>query len=139
MQTGFTILDHPSDIGIKARGATLAEAFRQATIGLMSIILDLDSVEVREHRSIKVIASDAEQLLVKWLSEILYFYDGQQFITRDVTINNFTPTRLDATVGGEPLSAEKHRTKLDVKAVTYHQLVVQQNEEGGLIRVFFDI
>jgi SHS2 domain-containing protein len=139
MQAGYSILEHPSDIGIEAQGDDLAEAFEQAARGMMSVIVDLSSVDCRAAREIIVTASDVEQLLVKWLSEILYLYDGQQFAAKEFQIQALTDTDLKATVKGEMYSARKHQTKLDVKAVTYHQLLVEENDKGGKVRVFVDI
>jgi SHS2 domain-containing protein len=139
MQAGYTILEHPSDIGIEARGSSLAEAFQQAAIALMSIVLDLETVEVALSKEIKIAASDSEQLLVKWLSEILYLYDGQHFVCKEFTIYKLDSANLLATLRGEYLSEIKHRTKLDVKAITYHQLFVKDADRGGIVRVFLDI
>lgn len=139
MKKGFIILEHPADIGIEAYGQTLAEAFQQAAEGLMSIIIDSSTVSSVQKQDIDIAASDYEQLLVKWLSEILYLYDGKQFVSKEFNIKKLTSTQLNAIVGGEPLSAIKHRTNIDVKAITYHQLVVRMDKENSFIRVFFDI
>jgi SHS2 domain-containing protein len=139
MPGDFTILDHPSDIGIEARGRSLAETFEQAARGLMSVILDLATVDLREERQVEVRGTDYEQLLVKWLSEILYLYDGQQFVSSKFDVKQLNATGLKATVHGEPFSTRKHSTKLDVKAVTYHQLSVRENNDGAMVRVFLDI
>ncbi len=139
MNPGFTILEHPADMGIEATGETLAQAFEQAASGMMSIILDVSTIEKKETRSINLQAGDIEQLLVKWLTEILYFYDGQQFVACSFSIHILKETDLEATINGEQFQAEKHQTKLDVKAVTYHQILVQQNESEARVRVYFDI
>lgn len=139
MSKGFTILDHPADMGIEARGNSLAEAFERAAEALMSIILDLSSADIRESRSIEVAASDYEHLLVKWLTEILYLYDGEEFVGKTFRINELSQTALKATVQGEPLDANKHRTLLDVKAITYHQLSVFEKKEEAVVRVYLDI
>ena len=43
-------IDHPADLGIEAFGRNLIEAFEQAGLGLMSVILDVDSVKLKESR-----------------------------------------------------------------------------------------
>ena len=139
MQPGFVILDHPADLGIEAQGQTLAEAFEQAAIALMSIILDLTTVEPKEFRDVQLKATDQEQLLVKWLEELLYLYDGENFVGSKFVVEELGPNHLNASVRGEPFSEAKHLTRLDVKAITYHQLLAQQNQEGGRVRVFLDI
>jgi len=139
MHTPFTILEHPADLGIEARGASLAEAFQNAAVGLMSIILDLSTVELHEQRVVALSGSDHEQLLVKWLSEILYLYDGQGFVCKEFIVHHLTSTSINATVRGEMFSSKEHMTHMDVKAVTYHQLVVREDNQRGLVRVFLDI
>jgi len=136
---GFVILEHPADLGIEARGVSLAGAFEEAARGLMSVVLELGSVDAREEREVSVSSADYEQLLVKWLSEVLYLYDGNRFVCREFHIDRIAPTGLHATVHGEPLDPAKHRTLLDVKAVTYHQLSIQENKDGAVVRVFLDI
>ena len=137
--TGFALIDHPADLGIEAWGRTLAEAFEQSALGLISVILDVVTVEASESREISLQGSDPEHLLVKWLTEILYLYDGQRFVCARFEIVELTPRELRAKILGEPFSEEKHTTRLDVKAITYHQLLVQGSEQGGRVRVFLDI
>ncbi|MBI5216017.1 MAG: archease [Ignavibacteriae bacterium] len=139
MKPGFTILEHPADMGIEATGETLAQAFEQAAMGMMSIILDVSTVEKKDTRTINLRAGDIEQLLVKWLTEILYLYDGQQFVPCSFSIQKLSETNLEAKINGEQLQQEKHRTKLDVKAVTYHQLSIKHSVNDVTLTVFLDI
>lgn len=139
MRRGYVILDHPADIGIEAYGKNLKEAFEEAAIALTSIILDSSSIDPVEIRKLEINASDIEHLLVKWLSEILYLYDGDNFVCREFNITELTPNFLSAEIRGEAFNNTKHLTKLDVKAITYHQILVCENVERGLVRVFLDI
>jgi len=139
MEHHWIILEHPSDIGVEARGDSLAAAYQHAAEGLMAVILDSSTIQSTQERHIVLTASDHEQLLVKWLSEILYLYDGQGFVSGKFEILNLTATDLRARVRGETFDVQKHKPKLDVKAVTYHQLVVQETPEGSTVKVFFDI
>ena len=125
MKDRFKILDHPADLGVEASGKTLTEAFENAAAGLMSVILDPATVELRETRQIELASVDFEQLLVKWLAEVLYFYDGLHFVPREFNITKLTRTGLSASIRGEQFSETRHRTRIDVKAITYHQIVVR--------------
>src|SRR5262245_2525556 len=139
MTANFTILDHPADLGIEACGQTLGEAFEQAALGLMSVILDPATVELVESREIDLGAIDTEQLLVKWLAEVLYLYDGLHFAPVKFSVSSISKNRVRAVLRGEAFDQEKHLVRVDVKAVTYHQLSVEQNETGSRVRVFLDI
>lgn len=139
MKAGFRILEHPADVGIEATGATLKEAFENAALGLLSMITDIESIDPSEERYLQLKGTDIQNLLVKWLSEILYLYDGENFLVGEVEIESILPTRLEAIVRGESVDEARHPMKMDIKAVTYHQLKVQEKKDGCLIRVFFDI
>lgn len=136
---GHRILEHPADLGIEATGRTASEAFEQAALALMSVILDPRSVAAREERLLSVAGADPEQLLVRWLGEVLYLYDGQRFATREVRITRWTGTELSAVVRGEPLDPSRHTSRLDVKAVTYHQIAVREEAGSVTLQVYLDI
>jgi SHS2 domain-containing protein len=136
---GTRFLDHPSDIGIEAHGLTCAEAFGCAASALISIILDPATVVPSVRRTITLHASDSEQMLVRWLSEILYLYDGEGFVTAKFDLSLCTPTALEASIAGELFDPLKHTVRTDVKAITYHQVAVIQNDAGWHVRAFVDI
>jgi SHS2 domain-containing protein len=139
LKPSFEILEHPSDLGIEARGATMAEAFRNAALGLMSVIAGSSKIESNEERSISILAHDRENLLVRWLTEILFLYDAEKFLTADARFDMMNNTSLNATILGQQFDASKHELKLDVKAITYHKLKVEKLEDSWIARVFVDI
>jgi SHS2 domain-containing protein len=139
MNPGYTILEHPADVGIEARGPSLGDTFAQAAEGLMSVILDPAGVVVRESRKIALTASDTDQLLVRWLSEVLYLFDGCGFAASRFDVQLRAPASLIATVHGEIFSPSRHTARTDVKAVTYHLLLVQQGPDECVVRVYLDI
>lgn len=136
---GFRILDHPADLGIEAHGKTPAEAFEQAALGLVSIIADASTVEARDCRNVTLHGSDLEHLLVRWLEEILYLYDGEHFLAGRFQISQLEMGRLEAVVYGEPFDPTRHQPRMDVKAVTYHLLQVRVKTGKSRVQVFLDI
>jgi SHS2 domain-containing protein len=139
MEQGFRILEHPADVGIEAFGFSLKEAFEYAALGLTSIIVEPASVDPSEQRFITLKGTDPENLLVRWLSEIIYLYDGEDFLLSDVKINRLEQGELEATLVGEKLIEAKHKLRMDIKAITYHQLKVEEIPGGVVLRVFVDI
>jgi SHS2 domain-containing protein len=136
---GFIVLDHPADLGLEAWGSSLCEAFCQAAQGLMSIICDPDTVVVVERRMVRIEGGDFEQLLFRWLAEILYLYDGQQFVSRSFKITRLESTLLEAEVGGARCEPTTQTSRMDVKAVTYHQLRVSEAPDRCSVTVYLDI
>jgi SHS2 domain-containing protein len=138
-QAGFRILEHPSDLGIEATGSTVGEAFEQAALGLMAVIGEPEAIEAVDERTVELDAQDAENLLVRWLSDILYLYDGEDYLVKEANIDSISPTNLRAHLLGEKYQPKKHTLKLDVKAVTYHQLSIETKNGRTTVRVFLDI
>jgi SHS2 domain-containing protein len=138
MRSGFSIIEHPADVGIEAYGASVAEAFQNAARGLFSLIVNPSTVAAAESRTVELRAADREQLLVKWLTELLYLYDGLQFVPKEFAVALLDGGALRATVRGEALS-HRHQMLMDVKAVTYHQLAVREDADGAVITVILDI
>jgi SHS2 domain-containing protein len=135
----YEIIAHPSDVGVEAAGSSAEEAFALAAEGMMSVIVDPASVEEREARTVSVEGADEERLLVRWLAEVLWLYDGGGFVPRRFTVGEISGNRLTASALGEPLDPAKHRLRADVKAVTYHGLAVRRAADGCTVRVYLDI
>jgi SHS2 domain-containing protein len=135
----FEILEHPSDLGIEAHGSTREEMYRNAALGLMFVIAGSSKIEPRVERIVNVPAIDRENLMVRWLTEVLFLYDADKFLTAEVKFGMLTDTSLKAIIHGEPFNVSKHELKLDIKAITYHQLKIEEHSGVWTARVFVDI
>lgn len=134
---GYRTIEHPSDVGIEAFGASMSEAFEQAAWGMMSVIVEACATRAADEKIVVLRAASAEQLLVQWLSEVLYLYDGEHFLPAHISIDMFTDGGLRAVVAGETFDRSRHHARVDVKAVTYHQIAV--DAAANSVRVFLDI
>jgi SHS2 domain-containing protein len=134
----FRILEHPADVGIEVYGQSLAEMFENAAEGLLSLIVDRTSIQTTQRRRIAIHSVDVENLLVRWLNELLYLYDAEGFLVAKAQIEKISETSLRGFVFGEKYDDSRHELKQDVKAVTYHQLEVKK-EQNWRARIFFDV
>ena len=80
MKEPYEFIDHTADIAIKASGKTLAEAFENAAKGMFDIITDKSEIESVGQYGIELEAPDLEQLLVDWLSELLFINTSQNLV-----------------------------------------------------------
>lgn len=135
----FRILEHTADVGFEAFGATREEAFVNAARALIDLIVDLDSIQPREEVTVQVEGSDPESVLVNWLSELLYLHDAEGWLFRDFAIQSLQENSLSALARGEKFERSRHQMKLLVKAITYHQLVLEKTPEGWRAQVYVDI
>jgi SHS2 domain-containing protein len=135
----FEIIEHPSDLGIEAHGCSMQELFRNAACGFMSVVVGTSKIEARQNRSVELQGSDRENLFVRWLTEILFLYDAKKYLIADVYFELLSDTFLRANLFGEPCDPSKHELKLDVKAITYHQLNIEELDGEWTGRIFLDI
>ena len=135
----FRILEHPADIGFEAFGSTREEVFVNASRALSHLIVDLDSVESRTEVAVQVEGCDPASLLVNWLSELLYLNDAEGWLFSEFEVQRLNDYSLRARARGEKFDRTRHRAKLQVKAITYHQLELEKTAEGWHARVYVDI
>jgi SHS2 domain-containing protein len=135
----FEILEHPADIGFRVRGSTLGELFENAAVALVSIAGEVEDARPVRTYPLAASGADAESLLVNWLSEVLWWTDGERIAFREFHVGEVNDTHVAATGLGEPREPARHRAKLIIKAVTYHQLKLVGTPEGWLAEVFLDV
>ena len=135
----FDVLEHPADIGFRAFGNDLPQLFANAAMAMLSIAGDPEAAEPRSEYSIAVESGDRASLMVDWLSEVLYWFDGKRIAFREFAITGLTDCAIQATGRGEPREPERHQAHLIVKAVTYHQLKIEQRDGRWVAEVFLDI
>jgi SHS2 domain-containing protein len=135
----FRILEHPADIGFEAFGSTREEVFANAARALFHLIVGLDSVVPGTALAVQVEGSDPASLLVNWLSELLYLNDAEGWLFSEFEVERLDDRSLAAQARGEKFDRNRHRAKLQVKAITYHQLELENTAEGWHARVYVDI
>jgi SHS2 domain-containing protein len=135
----YRIFDHTADLGIEVSGGTVAEVYAGAALALFDLIADATTVRAEEERAVGVEGEDEADLLVNFLREVLYAWNGTAFLVKECDISEVGPRRVTAILRGEPFDPSRHRIKREIKAVTYHRASVCRTEAGWLGRVVFDV
>jgi SHS2 domain-containing protein len=135
----FEILDHTADLGIEVTGDNLQDLFQNAAHAMLKIMLERLPEKGGKDRDISISGADLPDLLVRWLGEILYLFDGEQTLVTDTKIHSVTPDRLDAQLKIVPFCSTRHEVATEIKAVTYHQIEVTQDAGEWRARIIFDL
>jgi len=136
----FESIDHTADLAFIARGRSLAELFRNAACGMLSFLVDRQSVRDAEEEGVQIEGADLEELLVAWLQEILYQIEVRRRIYRTIDVSSIESGsagwRLRASVRGEAQDPSRHTLCAHIKAATYHGLKIEKEEgpAGALYR-----
>lgn len=135
----FRILEHTADVGFEAFGGTREEVFANAALALTDLMVDLKAIQASEETPLEVRGPDPESVLVNWLSEILYLFDAEGWVFRDFRVTRLGNDSLSALAQGEKFQPSRHHVKVLVKAVTYHQLALEETPRGWRAQVYVDI
>ena len=130
----YETFEHTADLGLYIYGRDLEDLFEAASEALIAQVTDPKGIKKLEERKIELEASSPDELLRIWMSELLYLYHGEGWLTAGVSFEVLNEKALAALVRGEPADYERHEITGEVKAVTWHRLKVEKLEHSGLLR-----
>jgi len=135
----YETFEHTADMGLRARAGDLDSLFAEAAKALFSVIVvNLGDVRALDSFPIELQADRYDDLLHDWLAELLYLFDARHVLLSEFDVA-VAGRRLRATARGEPLDPRRHELDGEVKAITYHGLKVQRQEDGWLAEVIVDL
>jgi tRNA nucleotidyltransferase (CCA-adding enzyme) len=132
MNARWEHFEHQADIGVRGYGGTPAEAFEQAGLAMVAIMVPLERVARTIEVKVACEAPDYELLFTDWLNSIV-----REMSLRRMVFSRFfvsiEKTRLSAVLWGEPLDSARHEPSVEVKAATYYALKVGRDGQGGWV------
>ena len=131
--------DHTADIGVAVHGDSLEQLFEHAALAFSDTLIGVDRIQPTTERTIEVAAGDVEELMVNWLSELLYQFEAEKWVFAVFRVTELSSQRLVAKVRGERYDEDRHALAADIKAVTYHQLKVAEVNGRWETKIIFDV
>lgn len=131
---GYREREHTADWELEVWAPDLRTLLEQAGRGMYALAGMRLQAGPRVERRLELAAPDAESLLVRYLSELLYLgeSEGLAFDGFDLALEDY---RLQARLSGAAIaSLEK-----EIKAVTWHNLAVERTARGLEARIVFDV
>lgn len=142
MEKKFEWVEHPSDVGFRAFGRDLAEAFANAGVALFEIMTDTEKVEPKKEVSIELRSESETSLLYDWIDRLIALHDSSNLLFSKFKVNierDREGLRLTAKAWGERFDPSKHPSKTAVKAMTYHMMEIGKGEGKVWVQVVVDI
>jgi SHS2 domain-containing protein len=135
----YELFEHTADLGLRMRAPDLDALFAEAGKCLFSsIVEDLTAVHPRHECTIMLEGTDRAYLLFDWLRHLLYLFDSGKLLFCEFEII-VDENGLSAIAFGEEVDPLRHSLSHEVKAITYHELKVEQTPDGWLAEVIVDI
>jgi SHS2 domain-containing protein len=131
---GFQEVEHTADWALDIWAPTLEQLFEQAARGMLVLTGIELAQQAREVRQLDLLAIDLESLLVNFLDELLYWAESECVAFDDFHLS-VKGLHLTGWVGGAAISAQVK----EIKAVTYHNLIVSHDAGVFRVRIVFDV
>jgi len=139
----FEIIDHTSDAGIKAYGVTMTELFENAARGMFAVIAkdgrDIQGSKIEKKIEIHKNTDSLEEMLVSWLSELLYVFNREKIYFNDFKVKSLNNDGIEAQASGVNLDLYQSDLYTEIKAVTFHNLKIEESVDGFSCTIIFDV
>ena len=132
---GFRENAHTADWELEVWAPDLACLLEQAACGMYALSGMKLQVGPALTRTITLQAGDAEGLLVRFLTELLWLSQEQSLGFDVFTIAVDDQYHLQAKLGGNIIAS----IDKEIKAVTYHNLKVLNTSQGLSVKIVFDV
>ena len=138
----YEYFEHTADVKFRAHGKNLEEAFSNAAFAMFNVMINNEDVQPVMRKSISVNGKDLKALLYNFLEEILFLLDSEHFL-----LSKVDKIKIDRMSGAYVLTAlivgdktgDKYETSGDVKAITYNEMEIKEEQGGCSVQVVLDI
>jgi SHS2 domain-containing protein len=135
----YEFVEHTADVKFRAWGKTAEEMFLSAIEALHETIRG--NIPVREslEKQFSVSGKDKETLLHDMLEEFLYLLDAEDFLFSRVKELRFDEKNLSMSLVVLGDSAQHYSFTNDVKAITFNEMYVKQEQGKYECQVVLDV
>jgi protein archease len=135
----FKFIDHTADLAVRVFGNTREELFRNAATALYQALGRFELNPSRITHRFELQENSSEELLVAFLSELLFQFDTHRFLFDKITFEELAPNHLSAQIEGAEIDLPKSEPNYEIKAVTYHQTEIIDVDGHWQAQVIFDV
>lgn len=135
--SGFREVEHTADVEIEVWGEDLSALFRQAARGMyhLSKLHTPESDQEDISQSFRIRERDIESLLVAFLSELLFYLETERLMFHTMDLGLLKDHQLHAQLEGSRITDQDR----EIKAVTFHDLEILEDESGWKVNIVFDV
>ncbi|HEU4502039.1 MAG TPA: archease [Nitrospira sp.] len=144
MSHAFRFLDDIAiaDIAFEAEGDSAEEVFVGATRALLEVLANPMTIADSWKRQVLKTEGTLDDLLIEWLSEIVYWKDAAGVVFRDAPLTlrcENSGWTIKATLIGAPVDGGRQELRNDVKGITKHRYRMERNGSMWKVTVVVDV
>jgi SHS2 domain-containing protein len=138
----YKLLDHAADVRLLVWGKTRKELFANTVVAMFDVMVDIlgdEKIKPLEEKTLIISGNDLEDILINFLREALYLFNGQGWLVIGCKPLELTGKSIVVRLQGEPYNRQKNNLKTEIKAVTYHGLMINKSNKLWQAKVVFDV
>ena len=124
----YEYFEATADIGLKAYGENLNEAFENAGMAIFNIISDTSDISPIREIEFEIVSEDEVSLLYDYLEELLFYHEVEFMLFSEFHVEIDENLHLKAIIKGEEIDWQKHERKTEIKAITFHMMEVKKGD-----------
>lgn len=128
----YEYFEATADIGLKAYGNDMNEAFENAGLAIFNIISDTSLIIPERKIEFEVTSEDDVSLLYDFLEELLFYHETEFMLFSRFDVEIDEKFHLKAVIYGEEIDWNKHERKTEIKAITFHKMAVKKTDHVEL-------
>ncbi len=138
-QKKYRLMARQSALAVKVIGNSQADLFANSAFALFDVMTDVEKIELKEQLPLEVEGADRDDLMVNWMRELLYLYQGSGYLLREFRVREVKDTLVKAEVCGEKIDPDRHEIKKEVAAVAYHQSRMEKTGNQWTAQLVFEV
>jgi SHS2 domain-containing protein len=124
----YEYFEATADVGLRAYGKDLNEAFENAGLAIFNIISDTSGIDALKEIEFEVSSEDEVSLLYDYLEELLFYHEVEFMLFSKFHVEIDENLKLKAKIKGEEIDWNKHERKTEIKAITFHKMDVKRTD-----------
>lgn len=139
-QKNYRVTKHQSELAVRVVGNSQADLFANSALTLFDVMVtDVQKIDCKESIPLEVEGTDRDDLMVNWVRELLYLYQGSGYLLKEFLIREVKDTLVKADVRGEKIDPDRHEIQQEIAAVASHKSRMQKTGNQWTAHLIFEI
>ncbi len=135
----YRTVNRPSELLVKVSGKTQAELFANSAFALFDLMTDVEKIELKENLPLEVEGVDRDDLMVNWMRELLYLFQGSGYLLREFQVHEVKEDYVRGEVGGEKYDPDRHEIQRDIRSIAFQQSRIEKTGDQWIAQVIFEL
>jgi SHS2 domain-containing protein len=136
----YRLTKRQSELAVRVTGDSQADLFAHSALALFDVMVaDVDKIESKERLPLEVEGSDRDDLMVNWVRELLYLYQGSGYLLKEFVIHEVKDTVVKADVAGEKIDPDRHEIQQEIAAVAFHKSRMEKTGDQWTAHLIFEL